>query len=286
MNGPLLGYRVLVTGASRGIGRAVALRLARDGAEVVVVARDRAALSALLEEMGPGSHAAVVLDVRDRSAWRNSLDAIAPAGLLSGVVTAAATLTPIGRIGAWDIEDFRRTLDVNVVGTLLAIESTLELLRSSKGSVVAFSGGGATGPFPRYDAYAASKAAVVRLTENLAVELRPDGIRVNCVAPGFVVTDMHQATLAAGVEQVGRDYFDRTARAIETGEGDSPELAAGLVSFLLSRGSEPITGKLISARWDPWNDKHFIRRLEQDADFATLRRIDDQFFTKTASGPT
>jgi NAD(P)-dependent dehydrogenase (short-subunit alcohol dehydrogenase family) len=283
MSGPLVGQRVLVTGASRGIGRAVSLRLARDGAEIVAVSRQRKALQSLLEELEPRSHDAVALDVRDRSAWRDARKTIAPKGFLSGVVTAAATLTPIGPIGTWDVDEFRNTLDVNVVGTLLAVESTIDFLKSSHGSVVAFSGGGATSAFPRYDAYAASKAAVVRLTENLAVELRPDRVRVNCVAPGFVVTEIHRATIAAGVEQVGEDYFRRTARAVTSGEGDSPELAAGLVSFLVSGASEPITGKLISARWDPWHDEEFLRRLVDDADFGTLRRIDGQFFTKIES---
>jgi NAD(P)-dependent dehydrogenase (short-subunit alcohol dehydrogenase family) len=280
MTGPLEGRRILVTGASRGIGRHVALRLARDGAEVVVVSRDLQTLRGVLAELEPGPHAAVALDVRDRSAWSDAMDAIAPGGRLSGVVTAAATLKPIGPIGTWDIEEFRQTLDTNIVGTVLAVECAVEYLKSSSGSIVAFSGGGATGAFPRYDAYAASKAAVVRLVENLAIELRPDSVRVNCVAPGFIVTDMHLATIAAGPEQVGRDYFDRTRRAVENDDGDSPDLAAALVSFLVSPASEPISGKLISARWDPWQDEEFQRRLANDPDFATLRRIDGQFFVK------
>ncbi len=116
----------------------------------------------------------MTLDVRDESGWRRAQERVAPNGFLSGVVTAAATLTPIGPIGSWNIEDFRETLDVNVVGSLLAVEANLALLKESHGSVVMFSGGGATGPFPRYDAYAASKAAVVRLAENLAAELVSD----------------------------------------------------------------------------------------------------------------
>ena len=269
-----------MTGASRGIGRAVASRLARDGGDIVLVSRSAEELHVAMQELPPGSHAAVAFDVTDRSAWLAALETIAPEGHLSGVVTAAATLSPIGPIGSWDIEEFRRTLDVNVIGTLLAIECTIGHLKSSHGSVVAFSGGGATGAFPRYDAYAASKAAVVRLVENLALELQAEQVRVNCVAPGFVLTKMHRDTLAAGAERVGRDYFDRTLRALESGEGDSPELAASLVSFLLSDASEPITGKLISARWDPWQDQAFQNRLAHDADFATLRRIDGQFFAK------
>jgi NAD(P)-dependent dehydrogenase (short-subunit alcohol dehydrogenase family) len=285
MNEPLLGHRILVTGASRGIGRAVALGLARNGAEVVAVATNTAALEALLPELGSRAHAAVTMDVRDESGWRRAQDSIAPNGFLSGVVTAAATLTPIGPIGSWSIQDFRETLDVNVVGSLLAVEANLSLLKDSHGSVAMFSGGGATGPFPRYDAYAASKAAVVRLAENLAAELAADRVRVNAVAPGFVVTDMHQSTLAAGADQVGGEYFDRTARAVASGKGDSPELAASLVSFLMSDESRGISGKLLSARWDPWDDPTFRSRLENDADFATLRRIDDQFFMSVPAPP-
>jgi len=280
VNGPLAGQRILVTGASRGIGREVALRLSRDGADLVVVSRNREGLDELLRCLEPGNHAVAAFDVRDSSAWHHAIDTIAPDGDITGVVTAAAIVTPIGLVGTWDVAEFRQTLDVNVVGTLLAVESTIDQLVANNGAVVAFSGGGATGPFPRYDAYAASKAAVVRLVENLAVALAPDGVRVNCVAPGFVLTDMHQSTLAAGGELAGEEYFDRTARAIETGEGDSPALAADLVSFLVSRSSTPITGKLISARWDPWKDEHFRARLAQDSDFCTLRRIDAQLFDR------
>jgi 3-oxoacyl-[acyl-carrier protein] reductase len=254
--------------------------LSRDGADLVLVSRNRKALDEVLGLLEPGNHAAAAFDVRDSSAWHHAIDDIAPAGHVTGVVTAAAIVTPIGLLGTWDIAEFRQTFDVNVVGTLLAVESTMSHLVANNGTVVAFSGGGATGPFPRYDAYAASKAAVVRLVENLAVGLAHDGVRVNCVAPGFVLTDMHQTTLAAGAGLAGKEYFDRTARAIETGEGDSPALAADLVSFLVSRTSAPITGKLISARWDPWKDEHFRARLAEDTDFCTLRRIDGQFFDK------
>ncbi len=144
--------------------------------------------------------------------------------------------------------------------------------------MVTFSGGGATGPFPRYDAYAASKAAVVRLTENLAIDLAADGVRANAVAPGFIATEMHAETLAAGPERAGQDYFRRTRRAVETGGGDPLALAVGLVAFLLSDASSGITGKSISAQWDPWSDPVFQRRLRTERDLATVRRIDDQHF--------
>ncbi|MGH9089810.1 MAG: SDR family NAD(P)-dependent oxidoreductase [Acidimicrobiales bacterium] len=270
---------MLVTGAGGGIGRAVAVRLARDGMDVVLVGRDRGALDAVRDDLGPGDHACCPFDVRDEAAWSAAVPTIAPDGRLTGVVTAAAQLTPVGPIGSWTVEAFRATLDVNVVGTLLAVTSTLGALQAAGGAVVTFSGGGATSPLARYDAYAVSKAAVVRLTENLAGELAPSGVRINSVAPGFVVTAMHQATVDAGPERAGPAYHERTRRAIERGEGDSPELAASLVAFLLSEEAAGITGKLLSARWDPWEDHGFRSRLRGEEDLATLRRIDDQFFT-------
>jgi NAD(P)-dependent dehydrogenase (short-subunit alcohol dehydrogenase family) len=273
---------VLVTGASRGIGRSVANRLARDGADVVLVARDRAALDAVRRELAPGDHACCALDVCDEQAWVDARSTIAPEGRLSGVVAAAGQLGPVGPVGSWSVGEFRSTIEVNVVGTLLTVSTNLDYLRGGAGSVVFFSGGGATTPFVRYDAYAASKAAVVRLAENLAAELATADIRVNSVAPGFVVTDIHHATLAAGPDKVGPDYFERTRRAVESGEGDSPELAASLVSFLVSPGSSGITGKLLSARWDPWEDPEFRSRLRSEPHLATLRRIDDQFFCAVA----
>jgi 3-oxoacyl-[acyl-carrier protein] reductase len=169
-------------------------------------------------------------------------------------------------------------LDLNVCGTLLAVLNNLGPLRAAAGSIVTFSGGGATGPMPRFDAYATSKTAVVRLTENIATDLINEGIRANSVAPGFVLTSMHEQTLAAGPDLVGTEYFEKTRQTL-LGGGDSPQLAAELVAFLVSDMSYGITGKLLSARWDPWRDTAFQERLRTEKDLATLRRIDDIFYT-------
>lgn len=280
MSQDLRGRRVLVTGAGGGIGRALVPVLARAGATLVVVGRRIEALEEVTAGLEGGPHLALPFDVSDPDAWDRARHRIAPDGALHGVVAAAAVLTPVGPVGTWDTAEFRRTLDVNVMGSLLTVTSNLEALRAAGGaSVVMFSGGGATAPLPRFDAYAASKAAVVRLAENLAVELAPVDVRVNSVAPGFVVTPMHEATIAAGPELAGSEYWERTRRAVEDGGGDSPADAAELTSFLLSGSSAGITGKLISARWDPWRDEAFRARLRTEDSLATLRRIDDQFFT-------
>jgi NAD(P)-dependent dehydrogenase (short-subunit alcohol dehydrogenase family) len=267
--------RVLVTGGSKGIGAAVARWLAEAGAAVVLVARGREALEATRAELAGERHEAHVLDVSDETGWRSLAGAL---GELDGLVCAAAVLDPIGPVGTYEPGHFRRALDVNVVGTLLAVHHCLPALRSARGAIVTFSGGGAAGPLPRYDAYAASKAAVARLSENLAIELAPAGVRVNCVAPGFVATGMHEATLAAGPAAVGPEYFERTERELAAGGFPAAE-AAELVCLLLGdREAVPFSGKLISARWDPWREPAYRERLAADRDLATLRRIDGVLF--------
>jgi NAD(P)-dependent dehydrogenase (short-subunit alcohol dehydrogenase family) len=267
--------RVLVTGGSMGIGRAIASELAAGSRQLAVVARGADAISEVVSSLPGEDHIGIPLDVTDAAGWER---AVGELDSLSGLVCAAGVIEPIGRLGTYSASDFMRTIEVNLLGTWLAINACLPLLRSSGGSVVTFSGGGATSPLPRFDAYAASKAAVVRLTENLARDLADDGVRLNSVAPGFVVTRMQDAALAAGPEGAGSDYFEKTQRQVE--EGGSPaERAAQLVAFLLSDEAHGITGKLISAPWDPWEDEDFRQRLRDEPDLATLRRIDDQFFT-------
>ena len=267
--------RILVTGGSLGIGLAVAQALAAQGTKLVLVARGADDLKRAVDSLEGRGHAAHAFDVSDERAW----SAVA-ADELHGLVCAAAVMNPIGPIGKYAPADFARTLEINVVGTLLAVHHCLPALRAGNGSVVTFGGGGATASLPRFDAYAASKAAVARLTENLASTLAP--LRINCVAPGFVATRLHDATLEAGAEAVGPDFYEKTRVTVEAGGFPAAE-AAELVALLL--GDVPFTGKLISAQWDPWRDPEFHRRLATDVDLATIRRIDGVLFD-AVQGPS
>jgi len=265
--------RVLVTGGSMGIGLAVAQALAARGNRLVLIARGAEALEQAVGSLAGGGHEWYALDVSDEDAWGAvELDE------LHGLVCAAAVMAPIGPIGDYAPSEFKRTLEVNVVGTLLAINRCLPALRVGAGSIVTFAGGGATAPLLRFDAYAASKAAVARLSENLAETIAP--IPINCVAPGFVCTRLHSQTLAAGPEVAGREFYERTQREVEQG-GFPVSETADLVAFLLSGVS--FTGKLISAQWDPWRDPAFHDRLAVDPNLATLRRIDGMLFDAAAA---
>ena len=248
---------VVLTGASGGIGRIIAAKLAYRGAKLMLVGRRGEALCELADNLPGGPRPVRAFDAANEDLWPAVLEALGPGMPVHGLVTAAGVLGPIGPVGSWGILEFRRTLEINLLGTIVPIVSLLDRLVSGGGSIVTLSGGGATSPLRRYDAYAASKAAVVRLTENLAADLIESGVRINAVAPGFVVTDIHRATLAAGPERVGTEYFERTASTVATGEGNSPDDAAELTEFLISDASQGITGRLIDTRWDPWAGHRF-----------------------------
>jgi len=269
----LAGRIVVVTGASRGIGRATAALFAEEGASVVAVARDAGLLEELTVGLPGQGHRWAAMDVRDEGAWKKL---VADLDRIDGVVAAAGIYGPIGRIDTVDVSDIRDTFEVNVFGSLMAVRACLPRLAESGGSAVLFGGGGSE-PLPGYDAYLASKAAVVRLAENLAAELSGLGVRVNAIAPGFVVTDIHRATLAAGPDAAGADFHARTVKAIAEGGFPVAE-AASLVAFLISSESAPLTGRYVSARWDQWRDPAFLAQMTRP-DMLTMRRIDGSLFT-------
>jgi 3-oxoacyl-[acyl-carrier protein] reductase len=134
------------------------------------------------------------------------------------------------------------------------------------------SGGGATNPMPNISAYAASKAAVVRMTETLALELEAHHITVNAVAPGALNTPLQDQLLAAGPDVVGESLYKRIL-AVREGGGAPLEVGAGLCVFLGSAASDGINGRLISAVWDDWRDLPNHGDELTKSDVYTLRRI-------------
>ncbi len=261
--------RVLVVGASGVIGGAVAGDLLDAGARVVATARSPERLTGL-------SARGAVVERFDLSDPRGA-DALAGVvdrrldGALDGLVVAAGGYGPIGPTRSVDLEALARALDENVLGVLRLVQAMAPRLDAGRSpSVVLLSGGGATGPLPRYTAYALSKVATVRLAENLAAE--EPGWKVNAVAPGFVASEIHTATLSAGPALAG-DMYERTRRDLE--QAVAPEVPAGLVRFLLGPESDGISGRLLSAPWDPWREPGAAATLGT-GDFGRLRRVDGQ----------
>jgi NAD(P)-dependent dehydrogenase (short-subunit alcohol dehydrogenase family) len=195
------------------------------------------------------------------------------AGYLDALINCAGILSAIGPVETTRSKDWFEVIRVNLFGTYLMIKHALPLLEGSAAPrIVNFSGGGAFNPFPNYTAYACAKAGVVRLTESLAVELAARGIRVNAIAPGFVPTPIHEATLDAGPDRAGQEQFAITLQGMQSPR--APGAVIDCVRFLLSNASDALTGKTISANFDPWNEPEFLMNIDRvvDSDLFSLRR--------------
>ena len=267
----LTGKNCIVTGASRGVGVDIAKRLCELGANLLLVARSGAAVRQRCEELarsGRQVHGCAVDLAAPRSAERIVEEARRQWDRLDGLVNNAAIQGPIGPLWENDFAEWTRALEVNLMAPVALCRLCVPWMKDGGGGSI---GGGATAPRPNFSAYATSKAALVRFSETLAREVEPLAIRVNCVAPGALNTDMLAEVLAAGPERAGAEYAKATRRAKEG--GDPPELAAELVAFLLSERSAGITGRLISAVWDHWRDLAAHVDKLGDSDIYTLRRI-------------
>ena len=193
----------IITGGSMGIGKAIAAAFLREGSNCVLMARGENVLTPTVEELasiGPSAKA-FVGDVSKEQDVAELLNfTLAEFGTIDVFVNCAGVLGPIGPSTEVDPGLWWKTLEVNLLGTFLCSRAALrQMVRQSKrGKIINISGGGAANPFPGFSAYAASKAAVVRLTETLAEEYKQYGIDINVIAPGAVNTRLLDQMLNAG----------------------------------------------------------------------------------------
>ena len=216
-SGRLAGRRLLVTGASSGVGEATARAAAEAGARLAVLARSADRLRALAEELGG---VAVPADVVDPAAVRDAVAAAAEAlGGLDGLVNAAGVARP-GPIATTSPSDWQLTFDVNVRGLLHVTQAALpHLAAADRADVVNVSSmSGRRVGSPEMAVYAASKAAVHALSEGLRREVADEGIRVSVIAPGFIRTgifDAHDSEAAARLGRRGREIGLEPRRVAE-----------------------------------------------------------------------
>lgn len=275
----LQGKTAIITGANQGLGRAIACAYAKAGASLLICARDLELLRAVERELRrlalPGQAiVAVPADVSDVGSVsvlvERALDCF---GRIDILVNNAGIYGPMGAIEDVDWNAWLKTIEINLFGSIQMCKAVLPYMKRQRaGKIVQLSGGGATTPMPMVSAYAVSKAAIVRFTDTLAEEVREFNIDVNAVAPGALNTRMLDEVLAAGPEKVGKSFFERSTQQKASG-GAGLERGVALALFLASAASNGITGKLISAQWDRWEDwpKHIDELRRSDA--YTLRRI-------------
>lgn len=265
----------LITGGGRGIGRAIALAMASEGARVAIVSRTLPEIKSVAAEADHLGRRAIALEgdvSKPEDVQRMIESTVRELGGLDILVNNAGVQGPIGLVVENDIDQWLEAIRINLWGTFLCARSALPvMMKQRRGKIINLSGGGATSPRPHFSAYAASKTAVVRFTETLAEEVKSFNIQVNAIAPGAVNTKMLQDVLAAG-ETAGEKELAEARKQIETG-GTSPEKAAALAVFLASDDSNGLTGRLISAVWDDWSEmgKHIHEIMSSD--IYTLRRI-------------
>jgi NAD(P)-dependent dehydrogenase (short-subunit alcohol dehydrogenase family) len=275
----LKGKIALITGASQGLGKAIASAFIQEGAQVAICARDGKLLETVAEEFrGQLSENqkmfATACDVSSpEQVERLFSEVSAHLGPVEILVNNAGVYGPKGQSESVPFLDWARAIEINLYGVFLPCQHAIrQMKQAGRGKIINLSGGGATAPLPRFSAYAASKAAVVRLTETLAEELREFLIDVNAIAPGALNTRLLGEVLSAGSETIGKEIYDKALKQRDSG-GVPLEKAASLSVYLASGISDGITGKLISAQWDPWQNLHQSRDRLAKSDVYTLRRI-------------
>lgn len=275
----LAGRAAVITGASQGLGLAIAHAYVAAGASVLLCARDAEALEHVRVRLAvlasPEQTVAVqVADVSQQTdVERLTATALQIFPRLHILVNNAGVYGPKGLFEDVNWESWVRAVEINLFGSVLPCRAVLPHFKAHRyGKIVQLSGGGATNPLPRISAYAASKAAIVRFAETLAEEVRGDHIDVNAIAPGPLNTRLLDEVLAAGPEKVGQAFYERALK--QRAQGGAPlEKGADLAVFLGSAASDGITGKLLSAVWDPWETLPAHLPDLQQTDVYTLRRI-------------
>ena len=229
------GKSFLVTGAARGLGALVCREIARAGGSVLALGRKKKALAAMLADLPGDNHEAIIADVRDSQALKEQLF-----GRQFNALVNNAGIAMTAAIHSSDEDEVRQLIDTNFLGSLWTIQAAVPALKAAgDGVIVNVASVLGHRPLPHTGIYAASKAAVMQITKSAAIELAREGIRVNALAPGYVITDLNREFLAsdAGVKLQKRTALHRFA---------TPEELMPALLFLLDPANSYMTGETLT----------------------------------------
>ena len=270
------GQIAVITGSGRGIGRAIALAYAREGAKLALAARSETELQETVSAVSElGAEAiAVRTDVTSQEDTEQLAHRVVERfGRIDVLVNNAGNSGPVGPLHVNDIADWVNTINVNLTGTFLVCRAVIPvMLERSGGKIINLSGAGATNAWSNMSAYCSSKAAVVRLTEVLAQELDGKGITVNALGPGSVHTSMWDK-MTEQAAQAGADFIHQLGLRVTSGGGASIDECAELAVWLASSESGELTGRLISAATDDFRGLQLRIAEIMAGDAYTLRRV-------------
>lgn len=243
----LTGVATLVTGGGSGIGLGAAMRFARDGAHVTICGRTEERLAGAVDALQAvrPEDATVQYVVADVTVEAQVAAAVAAAtsltGTIDGVVACAGGSETLGPLTQMDTEAWRRTIDLNITGTMLTIKHCGAVMaRRGSGSIVGISSIASSNVHPWFGAYGPAKAGIDHICQLAALELGPSGVRVNAILPGLVDTDLVSFVTAGG--EVLDDYL----ACMPIARVGTVEDIAALARFLIGSESTWITGQLIN----------------------------------------
>lgn len=270
---------VLITGATRGLGLLIAKKFWNAGHDLVILSRSGPDLDQISSDFrvscGVGQRVHPYLfDLKNINLIPELIEEIRDAaGMPDIVVNNAAVQGPIGPLQTNDWEEWQTCIEVCLLAPVKICQEVLPgMVINNYGRIINISGGGATGPRPNFSSYATAKCGLVRFSETIAHEMSPYNITVNCVSPGAMKSELTRKILDAGINLVGQKEYEVARRLVE----DNPHTEIKAADLVFSLTTEPfsgITGKLLSAVWDPFNDipKNFTKVTGTDV--YTLRRI-------------
>ncbi len=252
----LSGKAAIITGAGKGIGRGIARAYANEGAKLVLVSRTVAQVEDAAEEArAAGAEAsALAVDVSDPDDVRRMVDhTLERYSRVDVLVNNAAILGPVGPLHLNDAAHWAQAININVTGLMLCCHAVLpHMIEQGGGKIINLSGAGVTRASETISAYGTSKAAVVRFTETLAIEMLPHNVSVNALGPGQIDTELLDPM--AGDDSLIEPVMGAMVQRTKSGRGASLEEAAALAVWLGSDASDGLSGRLISATQDNWRE--------------------------------
>ncbi len=267
----------LITGAGRGIGRAIALAYAREGAQLALAARslDELEETARTAQSLGAATCVIGVDVTDQAAVEDmacqALDRFSRVDIL---VNNAGIVGPVGALEDNDVTSWIRAIQVNLVGTYLCCRALIPaLVASGGGKIINLSGSGSTSAPYHLSAYGSSKAAIIRLTEILSLELADRNIQVNALGPGSIHTRMWE-DITERAQAAGDTELYQFGQQVTGGGGASIERAAALAVWLAGNASGALSGRLVHAVTDDFPNLSAHIPSIMASDVYTLRRVE------------
>ena len=260
--------KYVIIGASQGIGKEIANSLSKKN-KLILCSRN---IRSVKKSFSNNDHLFLKFDANNTRDI-NKLYKLAKSkfGTIDGIICCQGFLGEPENICDYDIKKWFKIFDLNFKSNLIIIRKLLKLVKKNQFSkIIFFSGGGAFNTWEKFSAYSVAKTALVRFSENLALELKKYKIIVNCIAPGFMKTNIHNKSLKK-IKKLPKEYRSQ----LQNNMKNKPDFrkVVELINFIIKTKSSDISGRTISANWDKWNGRNFLNFLKKNKDYLTLRRV-------------